>query len=246
MATYHDDDEYKPDEANSTRVEEITRDQYTLDEAINIIGFGKAQLILSVMTGVVWMADAMELMILSIISPELRCMWRLSSWQEACITTVVFVGMGFSSSFWGNLADKYGRRMSLLLTAVWTCYFGFLSSLAPNYGWILLLRGLCGFGIGGAPQSVTIFSEFLPAETRARSIMAVEVYWAVGTVCEVILALIVMPIWGFRALLFVSAIPLLLFVIAAKYMPESPRYHLSIGRADLAQKNFRGYCCYKW
>lgn len=126
--------------------------------------------------------------------------------------------------------------MSLLLTAVWTCYFGFLSALAPNYTWILLLRGLCGFGIGGAPQSVTIFSEFLPAATRARSIMAVEVYWAVGTVCEVILALIVMPIWGFRALLFVSAIPLLLFVAAAKYMPESPRYHVSIGRPDLAQK----------
>lgn len=114
MSSY-DDDEYKPDQSNSTPVENITRDKYTLDEAINLIGFGKAQMVLSVMTGVVWMADAMELMILSIISPELKCMWRLSSWQEALITTVVFVGMGFSSSFWGNLADKYGRRIRIIL-----------------------------------------------------------------------------------------------------------------------------------
>jgi len=34
------------------------------------------------------MADAMELMILSIISPQLKCDWRLYSWEEALITTV--------------------------------------------------------------------------------------------------------------------------------------------------------------
>ena len=56
------------------------------------------------------MADAVEMMLLSIISPELRCLWNLDRWQEAMITTVVFIGMFTSSTLWGKICDKYGRR----------------------------------------------------------------------------------------------------------------------------------------
>ena len=224
-----------PDD-NPTDVQNVTSDTYTIDEAVELIGFGKAQIKLSFMAGVVWMADAMELTLLSIVSPEVRCMWKLSTWQEAFITTVVFVGMGLSSAWWGKICDSHGRRTGLLLTAIWTTYFGFLSGLAPGYNWLLILRALVGFRIGGAPQSVTLYSEFLPVKSRARCIMAVEVFWAIGTVLEVFLALIIMPTLGFRWLLIISAIPLLIVVLAAKWMPESPRFNLARGRVDLAQK----------
>lgn len=236
MSSRAREDEYIPEDDNPTEVQQVPSDKYTVDEAIEIIGFGRAQIKLSLMAGVVWMADAMELTLLSIISPEVRCMWKLSSWQEAFITTIVFVGMGVSSAWWGRICDSHGRRVGLLLTAVWTTYFGFLSGLAPGYHWLLILRALTGFGIGGAPQSVTLYSEFLPVKSRARCIMAVEVFWAIGTVLEVFLALIIMPTLGFRWLLIISAVPLLVVVLAAKWMPESPRYHLMQGRVDLAQK----------
>lgn len=42
-----------------------------------------------------------------------------------------------------------GLKMSVL----WTLFYGILSAFAPIYGWILFLRALVGFGIGGAPQS---------------------------------------------------------------------------------------------
>lgn len=42
-----------------------------------------------------------------------------------------------------------GLKMSVL----WTMFYGVLSAFAPVYGWILVLRALVGFGIGGAPQS---------------------------------------------------------------------------------------------
>ena len=41
----------------------------------------------------------------------------------------------------------------LILCSVFTCYFGILSAFSPNFLWMLILRGLVGFGIGGAPQS---------------------------------------------------------------------------------------------
>ncbi|KAH0625646.1 hypothetical protein JD844_015238, partial [Phrynosoma platyrhinos] len=101
----------------------------------------------------------------------------------------------------------------LKISVLWTLYYGILSGFAPVYSWILVLRGLVGFGIGGVPQSVTLYAEFLPMKSRAKCILLIEVFWAIGTVFEVLLAVFVMPTLGWRWLLILSALPLLLFAI---------------------------------
>ncbi|KAM9055755.1 synaptic vesicle 2-related protein isoform 2-T2 [Megaptera novaeangliae] len=151
-----------------------TDDTFMVEDAVEAIGFGKFQWKLSVLTGLAWMADAMEMMILSILAPQLHCEWRLPSWQVALLTSVVFVGMMSSSTLWGNISDQYGRKTGLKISALWTLYYGILSALAPVYGWILVLRGLVGFGIGGVPQSVTLYAEFLPMKARAKCILLIE------------------------------------------------------------------------
>uniref|UniRef100_A0AAY4B8F1 Major facilitator superfamily (MFS) profile domain-containing protein n=1 Tax=Denticeps clupeoides TaxID=299321 RepID=A0AAY4B8F1_9TELE len=184
-------------------------DTFTVEDAVEVIGFGKFQWKLSMVTGMSWIADSMEMMILSILAPQLHCEWRLPSWQVALITSVVFIGMMLSSSLWGKVCDRYGRKTGLRLCMVWTLYYGFLSSFSPVYSWIIVLRGLMGFGIGGAPQSVTLYSEFLPVKSRATCII---VFWAIGAVFEVLLAILVMPSLGWRWLLALSTIPLWIFL----------------------------------
>ena len=86
---------------------------FTIDQAVEKMGFGRFQIKLSLLTGLAWvdkllyipfslieknkilinkikMADAMEMMILSILAPALHCDWLLNEWQKALITTVVF------------------------------------------------------------------------------------------------------------------------------------------------------------
>uniref|UniRef100_A0A8C0D6T5 SV2 related protein n=1 Tax=Balaenoptera musculus TaxID=9771 RepID=A0A8C0D6T5_BALMU len=217
-----------------------TDDTFMVEDAVEAIGFGKFQWKLSVLTGLAWMADAMEMMILSILAPQLHCEWRLPSWQVALLTSVVFVGMMSSSTLWGNISDQYGRKTGLKISVLWTLYYGILSAFAPVYSWILVLRGLVGFGIGGVPQSVTLYAElFLPMKAR--------VFWAIGTVFEVVLAVFVMPSLGWRWLLILSAVPLLLFAvlcfekaiatlkrIATETEPPCPRgtHHLQTGSED--------------
>ncbi|XP_062410107.1 synaptic vesicle 2-related protein-like [Sardina pilchardus] len=209
-------------------------DTFTVEEAVEAIGFGRFQWKLSMLTGVAWMADAMEMMILSILGPQLHCEWRLPSWEVAFITSVVFIGMMLSSSLWGNISDKYGRRVGLITCMAWTLYYGLLSAFAPVYGWILILRGLVGFGIGGAPQSVTLYSEFLPSKSRATCIMLIEIFWALGAVFEVLLAMLVMPTLGWRWLLAFSTLPLVLFITLCFWLPESARYDVLTGNSKKA------------
>uniref|UniRef100_A0A8C7VK39 Synaptic vesicle 2-related protein n=1 Tax=Oncorhynchus mykiss TaxID=8022 RepID=A0A8C7VK39_ONCMY len=181
-----------------------------------------------------FMADAMEMMILSILAPQLHCEWRLPSLWVALLTSAVFIGMMISSSIWGNISDKYGRKTGLKMSVAWTMFYGVLSAFAPVYGWILFLRALVGFGIGGAPQSVTLYAEFLPMRSRATCILLIEIFWALGTVFEVLLAILVMPTLGWRWLLGLSTIPLFIFAILSFWLPESARYDVLTGNQEKA------------
>ncbi|XP_043571191.1 synaptic vesicle 2-related protein [Chiloscyllium plagiosum] len=211
-----------------------TDDVFMVEDAVEAIGFGKFQWKLSILTGLAWMADAMEMMILSILAPQLHCEWRLQSWQVALISSVVFIGMMSSSSLWGNISDRYGRKTGLKVSVLWTLYYGVLSAFSPIYSWILVLRGLVGFGIGGVPQSVTLYAEFLPMKSRAKCILLIEVFWAFGTVFEVLLAVVVMPTLGWRWLLILSAVPLMIFAILCFWLPESARYDVLSGNQEKA------------
>lgn len=59
-----------------------------MTQAVNAFGFGKFQVQLSLFTGLCWMADSMEMTILSILSPALHCEWHITRYQQALTTTV--------------------------------------------------------------------------------------------------------------------------------------------------------------
>ncbi|XP_065054938.1 synaptic vesicle 2-related protein-like isoform X2 [Rhopilema esculentum] len=206
------------------------KDELTVDEIIDRIGFGRFQIRLMFMAGFVWMADGSEMMLLSILAPTLKCFWYLSSFQEAFITTAVFFGLMIGSGFWGIVSDKYGRKKTLLLSTAIVLYFGILSSRAPSYGWILAVRLFVGFGIGGAPQAVTLVTELLPSAIRGKCIILLEMFWAVGSIFAVSLALGTVNTIGWRWFLALITVPLFPFLLLSKWVPESPRYLLTVGR----------------
>ncbi|KAL3287918.1 hypothetical protein HHI36_002374 [Cryptolaemus montrouzieri] len=223
-----------PQEIEMASVSVVPDDTFTITQAVNALGFGWFQVKLSLWTGLCWMADSMEMTILSILSPSLHCDWHISRYQQALTTTVVFLGMMLSSTFWGNLSDRYGRKHALTLCSVLLFYYGILSSLAPSFMWILLLRGLVGFAVGCTPQSVTLYAEFLPTKQRAKCVVLLDCFWALGACFEVVLALVVMPTLGWQWLLALSTGPLLAFALICPWLPESARYHVASGQTDKA------------
>ncbi|CAH1646641.1 unnamed protein product [Spodoptera littoralis] len=223
-----------PQEIEMASVSVVPDDTFTVTQAVNALGFGWFQVKLSLFTGLCWMADSMEMTILSILSPALHCEWNISKYQQALTTTIVFMGMMLSSTFWGNISDRYGRKTALSMCGVLLFYYGLLSSIAPNFLWLLFLRGLVGFAIGCVPQSVTLYAEFLPTKQRAKCVVLLDCFWALGACLEVALALVVMPTLGVHWLLALSTIPLLFFALICPWLPESARYHVASGEPDKA------------
>uniref|UniRef100_A0A914CPX8 Major facilitator superfamily (MFS) profile domain-containing protein n=1 Tax=Acrobeloides nanus TaxID=290746 RepID=A0A914CPX8_9BILA len=194
---------------------------------------------LSLLTGFAWMADAMEMMILAFLSPSLQCEWNISKTQQALITTTVFGGILISGTLWGKICDKFGRKLGLIVACFMGSLMGAASAISPNFYVFLLFRGLVGVAVSGVPQAFTLYSEFLPKSHRAKCIVLIEIFWAVGAGFEAILALLIMNSWGWRWWLFFSSMPLLAFVVLSYWLPESARYLMTSGKVNDAYKTLQ-------
>lgn len=207
---------------------------FTVGDAVEALGFGRFQVKLSLLTGMAWMADAMEMMLLSLLSPAIACEWGVTPFQQALVTTCVFSGMMLSSTFWGKMCDRFGRRIGLIASTLVASVMGVASAFSPHFYVLLFFRGLTGFGIGGVPQSVTLYAEFLPTQQRAKCVVLIESFWAIGAVFEALLAYLVMATWGWRVLVLLSSLPLGLFGILSFWLPESARYDMACGHTEKA------------
>lgn len=208
---------------------------YTLDEALSIIGFGSFQVIVLVYAGLGWVAEAMEMMLLSFVGPAIQPEWGLSSSEESLISTVAFAGMLVGAYSWGVVSDSYGRKKGFLGAAIITSGAGFLSAFAPNYISLLILRCFVGVGLGCGHVFTSWFLEFVPTPNRGAWMVVFSVFWTVGTIMEASLAWWIMPTYGWRWLLGLSAVPSLVALLFYGLVPESPRYLCTQGRLTEAR-----------
>eukprot|EP00026_Physarum_polycephalum_P005204 Phypoly_transcript_05234.p1 GENE.Phypoly_transcript_05234~~Phypoly_transcript_05234.p1 ORF type:complete len:522 (+),score=55.19 Phypoly_transcript_05234:184-1566(+) len=197
----------------------------TLDDAIDHLGFGWFQIRLLFIAGFCWMCESMEMMLLSVISPILKCNWGLSDGILAALTTVIFVGMMCGNIIWGTVSDRWGRRIGFLATSVITFVFGFASAFSPNIYVLLALRFFVGVGVGGGHVAFTLFAEYLPRKQRALCLVLIELFWTVGTMGEAGLGWWLLPRGDWRILLIVSSLPLFVLTLCYWAVPESVRFY---------------------
>ncbi|ETV71250.1 hypothetical protein H257_13390 [Aphanomyces astaci] len=206
----------------------------TIHEAIQRVGYGTFQKRLLLVSGLMFMADAVEVMLLSFLQVLVKDEWHLTSTQQAGITAAVFAGELPGALFWGFFADKYGRRLGFLLSALCIAVFGIWSAFVPTVWWLMACRAMVGFGVSGALVPFDLMAEFLPDSERARVLLLFQLYWTVGIAFVAILAWVVIESWGWRWLTGLCATPLVLVLCSFPWMPESPKWLVDQHRYDEA------------
>jgi putative MFS transporter len=190
-----------------------------------------------IICGLGWAADAMEVLLISFVLPAVGEEWGLSNTQKGLLGTAVFLGMLVGAWGWGWISDRIGRKTGFISTVAIDSIFGLLSAFSPSFIWLLILRALTGVGVGGTlPVDYSIFAEYLPAKKRGRYLVLLEAFWALGSIAAAGLAWLIVPRFGWRWLLVVSALPGLIIYFIRRSIPESPRYLLVSGRSDEARR----------
>lgn len=192
---------------------------------------------LLVTSGLGWMFDAMDVILIAFLIVPIRNEFGLepTDARVAFIASAGFVGMFLGAAVSGRLADRYGRRTVFQATLVLFSLGSLLSALAPTFETLLAARVVAGLGLGGElPVVATLVSELSPRRSRGRMIVLLESFWAYGTVLAGLVAVFVLPQWGWRGAFLAGALPALYVAYLRRALPESPRYLASIGRATEA------------
>ncbi|KAF3819391.1 hypothetical protein GH733_013541 [Mirounga leonina] len=228
---------------------------FTVEDAVETIGFGRFHIALFLIMGSTGVVEAMEIMLIAVVSPVIRCEWQLENWQVALVTTfpveemrlsllmkskegekkrMVFFGYMIFSILFGLLADRYGRWKILLISFLWGAYFSLLTSFSPSYVWFVFLRTMVGCGVSGHAQGLIIKTEFLPTKYRGYMLPLSQVFWLAGSLLIIGLASVVIPTIGWRWLIRIASIPGIILILAFKFIPESARFNVSTGNTQAA------------
>ncbi|CEO95288.1 hypothetical protein PBRA_004054 [Plasmodiophora brassicae] len=202
----------------------------TMTEALDRAGMGAFQKRIMAICGVCSAGDAMEALLLSFLLQDIKSEWNLEKGVDGLLGAVVFLGVFIGSLMSGLISDKFGRWYGFVITASMTTVFGLLSATAPSITMLCVWRFFVGVGLGGGHTSFTLFTEFLPSENRGKMLLLNQAFWSCGAVLEVVLAWNILPHYGWRTLLIVSAVPGIVVLALSAWMPESPRYLAVQGR----------------
>lgn len=210
-----------------------------MDEALERAGTGSFQRRLMGIFGLVWAADAMQVLAVGFTAASIAASFGLTVPQALQTGTLFFLGMLIGAILFGRLADRYGRRRILIATVACDAVFGVLSIFAPDFYTLLALRFLTGMAVGGTlPVDYAMMAEFLPPKNRGRWLVMLEGFWAVGTLVVALAAWAanaagVADAW--RYIFAVTAMPALIGVGLRFLVPESPLYLMRSGNADEAR-----------
>jgi len=175
--------------------------------------------------GFAWMFDAMDVGILSFIIAALAVEWDLTSNQMGWIGSVNSIGMAVGALIFGVFADKVGRKKVFMLTLVLFSVASGLSALTTTLAAFLILRFFVGMGLGGElPVASTLVSESVPAKDRGRMVVLLESFWAAGWLLSALIAYFIIPDFGWRVALLITALPAFYAIYLRIKLPDSPQF----------------------
>ncbi|MGH8014440.1 MAG: MFS transporter [Candidatus Binataceae bacterium] len=172
-----------------------------------------------------WTLDAFDFFILIFVLPTVAKDFHRSIADIAFAITLTLAMRPVGAFIFGWVADRYGRRLPLMIDVLFYSVVEVLSGLAPSYGWFLFLRALYGVGMGGEwGVGASIAMEAVSSRWRGFLSGLLQEGYAVGYLLAAAAYFFVFPRFGWRPLFFLGGVPALLTFYIRTKVPESPAW----------------------
>lgn len=174
--------------------------------------------------------DVLKPASLGFVMPGLTREYGISKETAGQLALVALTGMTLGSIIWGRMADSFGRRVAILMSALMFIGTAICGAM-PSFQWNLAMCFLMGASAGGLlPIAFTLMAEMIPAAHRGWLLVALG---GVGTSAGYLLAAgaasVLEPIFSWRAIWLLGLPTGLLIVFLNRFIPESPRFLASLG-----------------
>ena len=181
--------------------------------------------------------DVMKPAALGFVMPGMTVEYGVPKKTAALVPFFALVGTVCGSILWGIFADIYGRKASILLSAVMFVGTSICGAM-PSLTWNIIMCFLMGAGAGGMlPVTYALLAETMPSRHRGWALVLVGGLGAVGGYFAASgFSALLVPVYSWRILWLLNLPTGLLLVLMGGLIPESAKFLLSRGRADEAHR----------
>jgi MFS family permease len=172
-----------------------------------------------------WMLDAMDFLLYSFALTAIRADFSLSSAAAGALGAIPLATSAAGGVLFGYLSDRYGRARALGWAVLTFSILTAFTATSRNVGELVFWRAAAGIGLGGewAAGSVLV-AETWPERHRAKGLGLMQSGWAIGYMIAAILAAVILPSYGWRALFVVGLAPAVFTWWIRRSVPESPQW----------------------
>jgi MFS family permease len=216
---------------------------------LDALPFGRFHILVIVALGITWILDGLEVTLAGALAAELKepAALGLSNTQVGLAGSCYLCGAVGGAFFFGWLTDRLGRKK--LFTITLAVYL--LATAATGLSWgawsFILFRIVTGAGIGGEYTAInSTIQELIPARFRGWTDLLINgSFWvgaAIGAGGSLVLLnpALINPAIGWRLAFLIGATIGLVILVMRLWIPESPRWLVTHGRAQAADEVVRG------
>lgn len=169
-----------------------------------------------------WTLDAFDFFLVVFALTAIAKEFHKTDAELALTITVTLAFRPVGAFIFGLMADRYGRKLPLMIDLVFFSIVEVATGFAPNYAVFFVLRALFGIGMGGEwGVGASLAMEKAPRGRRGILSGLLQEGYATGYLLAAICFFFVFPRWGWRPMFFIGGLPALLAVFVRYGVEES-------------------------
>ena len=169
-----------------------------------------------------WTLDAFDFFVVVFLFDTLAQQFGVTKKEIVLTTTATLAMRPLGALIFGLLADRYGRRIPLMANVIYFSVIELACGFAPNFTVFLTLRALFGIGMGGEwGVGASLAMEAAPTKWRGVLSGILQSGSSIGYLLAAIAARFLLPMWGWRPMFWIGALPALLALYIRTKVPES-------------------------
>jgi SHS family lactate transporter-like MFS transporter len=169
-----------------------------------------------------WTLDAFDFFVVVFLFDTLAHQFGVTKKEIVLTTTVTLAMRPVGALLFGLLSDRYGRRIPLMANVIYFSIIELACGFAPNFTVFLVLRALFGIGMGGEwGVGASLAMEAAPPKLRGILSGILQSGYSIGYLLAAMAARFLLPVWGWRPMFWIGALPALLALYIRMKVPES-------------------------
>jgi SHS family lactate transporter-like MFS transporter len=169
-----------------------------------------------------WTLDAFDFFLVVIALPQIAADFQVETTVIASSLTLTLMFRPLGALIFGLMADRYGRRIPMMVNLVFFSAAEVATAFAPNLITFKILRALFGIGMGGEwGVGTSLVMEKVPAKWRGVLSGFLQEGYAVGYLLAAVAAYFMLDRFGWRAMFLLGGAPALLALVIRVAIKES-------------------------